>query len=86
MKAFAFVAVVTIFGIFGTGIGVGYLFLPSLADRVQTLERNIEACCGESSPPTLSEQREHAEYVALKNRIQQLERQLEEIEAVLGRR
>ena len=84
MKTFLFVSIMTIFVIFNTGIGVGYLFLPSLADRVQTLERGLEACCGESTPPTASEQREYTEYVALKKRIQQLERQIEEIEAELG--
>ena len=86
MKTFLFVSIMTIFVIFSTGIGVGYLFLPTLADRVTTLERNMEACCGTTEPPTASEQREYTEYVALKKRIQRLERQIEEIEAVLGRK
>ena len=86
MKTFAFVAIVTIFGIFGTGFGVGYLFLPTLADRVQTLERDLEACCGTTEPPTVSEQREYEDYVSLRKKIQSLERQVEEIEAVLGMR
>ena len=86
VKTFLFVSIMTIFVIFSTGMGVGYLFLPTLADRVQTLERGLEACCGTTEPPTASEQREYTEYVALKSKIQHLERQVEEIEAVLGRR
>jgi hypothetical protein len=74
----------TIFVIFSTGIGVGYLFLPTLADRVQALERGLEACCSTSSPPTSQEEREYADYVALKKRIQKLERELEEIRAMIG--
>ena len=86
MKTFAFVSIMTFLVIFSTGFGVGYMILPSLADRVTTLERNMEACCGESTPPTVSEQREYEDYVSLRKKIQSLERQVEEIEAVLGMR
>lgn len=72
--------------IFASGFGIGYVLPVDLEDRVSTLERDMAACCGSQYGPGYDEEERFKEYVQLKARIAELEREVEEVKAVVGMR
>jgi hypothetical protein len=52
----------------------------TLEDRVNTLERNIEACCSTTHGMYPEEQAAHGAYVELKKRVAELEKRIKELE------
>lgn len=75
----------TIALVFILGFGLGFLG-PTIEERLQTLDKKINACCETLYPPTEAEEANFRDYVALKSRIQHLEREVEELKAVMGLR
>ena len=64
---------------FGRGVALGAAE-PELANRVQTLERAVEACCGTELGLSAQDEVGYEAYVALKKRVTALEQRLQDLE------
>ncbi len=60
-------------GVFGLGAVIG--FSPTLEQRVSTLEKKLDACCTQSLAPSGTIADQFPEYVELKRRITNLEKE-----------